>query len=416
MEIAEPRRAIAASVDAMADRTVTLALVNSSGVPVGTLALPGSMPLPYWQEVGEAVDAARDVYGIEVTILRMFSVVPPIQPGNAVTYVAEYDGPLPDAVDTSAADQAWTAPHPKRMPWAKPGGPAASLAWADRELAARGWTVLRRTQVRAWHLSSFWRLETDHGRVWLKEVPWFCAYEGAVLRWLGRPTTPVVLATSGGRTLMADIPGTDRYEADTEERGRMLAELLDIQTAALDRIDELLALGVRDLRAEAFTAAAVLLASEIDVPGFDEMVADLPKLFAAIAECGVPDTLVHGDFHPGNVRSDGTSMVIIDWGECVIGNPALDLIRMRDFQTKQPSSLLVGQWCDHWSRVVPGCDPRRALSQMVVVQALHEALSYGGFVRSIEPAERPFHEQDVIDAARRAVARHQTHKDQLKTR
>ena len=33
----------------------------------------------------------------------------------------------------------------------------------------------------------------------------------------------------------------------------------------------------------------------------EALLAELPARVAAIADCGVPDTLVHGDFHSGNV-------------------------------------------------------------------------------------------------------------------
>ncbi len=50
----------------------------------------------------------------------------------------------------------------------------------------------------------------------------------------------------------------------------------------------------------------------------DSLVEDLPGHFAALNACGIPDSLVHGDFHPGRYR-------ILDWGDCGIGNPMLDL-------------------------------------------------------------------------------------------
>lgn len=391
----------------MPARTVTLALVDPTGVPLGTLALPGTMPTPYWQEIHEVVDRARDAHGIDVTVLRLLSSVEPSGNGGPVTYVAEYDGPTPAAADPTTADPAWTAPHPLRMPWANPGGPAATLAWARREL---GRTITGRSQRRTWHLSSIWRLDTDDGRAWVKEVPAWCAYEGAVLSWLHRPTTPVLLAHDGGRLLLADIPGTDRYEADIAERAPMLAELLDIQTVALDHLPELRTLGVRDRSAATFTALARELAGEL--PEMDELVADLPALFAAVAECGVPDTLVHGDFHPGNVRSDGTTMVIIDWGECVVAHPALDLLRM--CTGLSDTRALEDMWCAHWRTVVPGCHPERTIDLLAPVAALHGALSYRTFTRLVEPDERPYHDADVLIAAHVAIKRHRANMDQLK--
>ena len=43
-----------------------------------------------------------------------------------------------------------------------------------------------------------------------------------------------------------------------------------------------------------------------------------------IESCGVPDTLVHGDFHPGNVGGPADDHVILDWGDSFVGNPLID--------------------------------------------------------------------------------------------
>jgi len=92
----------------------------------------------------------------------------------------------------------------------------------------------------------------------------------------------------------------------------------------------------------------------------DDLVGGLAERFAALAECGIPDTLMHGDFHPGNVRSDGTHRVLIDWGDSRIGHPAVDLIRMRDWHGSDQEALCE-QWCAYWRRAVPGSEPERAV-------------------------------------------------------
>src|SRR3712207_8428493 len=46
--------------------------------------------------------------------------------------------------------------------------------------------------------------------------------------------------------------------------------------------------------------------------------------------CGIGDTLVHGDFHPGNVRVDGASITLIDWGDAFVGHPGFDALRLTD--------------------------------------------------------------------------------------
>jgi hypothetical protein len=271
--------------------------------------------------------------------------------------------------------------------------------------------VVGHPQVKSWNLSSIWRIGTDRGPVWLKEVPPFMAHEGAVLRWLDRPTTPVVLGADDRRTLLADIPGTDRFEADPAERRAMLADLLDIQTDAAGRLAELRALGVP---AERGTHVQAEAAAALDrwVAGrcaehravLTEFVGGLAERFAALESCGVPDTLQHGDFHPGNMRSDGRHRVLIDWGDCRIGHPVFDLIRLREWRGDDVAAL-TGQWCAHWRRVVPGCDPERAIELVEPVVTLRYAMIYDMFVRSIEPSERPYHELDVPDAIDSTIGR-----------
>jgi hypothetical protein len=387
-------------------RTVTLALVDPNGVALGAVALPGATPSPWWQEVGEVVDLARAA-GLDVTVLRLLSADRPGPPGGAVTYLAECTGPVPPGVDRAAVRPEWTAPQRARMPWARPGGPAATLAWARQALDR---PVSAARQVRSWNLSSIWRLTTATGPVWVKEVPRFAGHEGAVLRWLDGRSAPALLATEGCRTLLADIPGRDRHDATPTQREPMLAALLDLQAAAASRVPDLLALGVPDLRAAEFAprCAEVLArwpAEPADRAVLADLVAGLPALFARLAACGVPDTLVHGDFHPGNVRGD-RSPVLFDWGDSMVGHPALDLIRLRDWAA--PAPALTGRWCRFWRRTVPGSDPEQAVALAAVLAPLRDAILFDTFLDGIEPAERPYHADDVRTALHTAADLHRT--------
>jgi streptomycin 6-kinase len=109
--------------------------------------------------------------------------------------------------------------------------------------------------------------------------------------------------------------------------------------------------------------------------------------------CGLPDTLLHGDLHMGNVVSDGESMTIVDWGDSVIGNAAFDVLR-----TPGDPDLLAD-----WAKMWPGCDALRAAELLRPVEFLRQAVVYAGFLASIEPAERPYHIGDVERCLRTAV-------------
>lgn len=64
--------------------------------------------------------------------------------------------------------------------------------------------------------------------------------------------------------------------------------------------------------------------SPTEFAALEAMVDDLPRLLAEIDACGLPDTLVHGDLHPGNWRRDGLNLTLLDGGDCLVGNPAFD--------------------------------------------------------------------------------------------
>ncbi|HKT02360.1 MAG TPA: aminoglycoside phosphotransferase family protein, partial [Rugosimonospora sp.] len=227
-------------------RSVTLVLVAGTEV-LGALP-PFPVPTPYRQEVAEVVAGARTAYGLDVVVLRLLHA-----DGPAATYLAELAGGVPPPLRPVGADH--LRPHPLRAPYAVPGGPAASLAWARGVLGPA-----RANQLRTWNLSSIWRLEPESGGpAWLKEVPAFFGHEGAMLTWLAGHLpglAPTPLAVCGGRLLLADVPGPDRYEAPAAARVPMLDALHRVQVAALDRLAELGALGVPDRRWPVLAAKA----------------------------------------------------------------------------------------------------------------------------------------------------------------
>ena len=102
-------------------------------------------------------------------------------------------------------------------------------------------------------------------------------------------------------------------------------------------------------------------------PGPRTFVADLPRRFAAIEACGLPDTIVHGDFHPGNVRGDAGSLVLLDWGDCGVGHPMLDMSAFLDRVPPAAVDRVRTDWLMAWRTAVPGSDPDRAAALLAPV-------------------------------------------------
>jgi hypothetical protein len=382
-------------------RTVTLTVVDPDGRPLGELA-PFEVPVPYWQEVAGIVTEARERFGIEVTILRIVTTGAGLESsdGGPVTYLAEA-GTIPPGTPSFAGPATVDDRSPDhRAAYAQPGGPAATLRWAASALDE---PVLRAEQQRTWNLSSIWRLQTRTGVFWLKEVPWFFAHEGATLRLVAswRPgLVPTLVAADGGRLLLADAPGEDLYGAGADIRDAIATDLHGLQVEAVDRIDDLLAIGVPDRRG---SVLAERLAAHVAAyaPG-DALLADyaddLPGIFAEAAACGLPDTLVHGDMHPGNVHGTGTGTgerVILDWGDSVVGHPAYDIATLTRGVSTPDADRLTAAWSARWRARVPGSDPDRALALLRPVVALRSAAIYADFLAGIEPAEHPYHAEDI---------------------
>jgi len=392
-------------------RTVTLLFVGPSGEPIGALA-PFEVATPWWPDAAPVVAAARDLHGVEVTVLRLIEPrADPTDPsgmGGSVTYAVEAAVPPPDLVPWSGSID----DDPKRAAWARPGGPASDVTWADAILHSLG---RRRSgsgeQIKTWNLSSVWRLPTREGDAWLKAVPAFLGHEGAVIGAIGPPFVPDLLGTEPGRALLGDVPGADRFDAPLDLMLEMVAFLVQLQTRWADRVPELLSLGLPDWRADKLGPALVHLVarcgSEVGLQerrALDRLLAGLPDRWTEIDACGLPPTLVHGDFHPGNFRGEAGSLVLMDWGDSCIGHPLLDMTAMLE-RAGDGKQRVREEWMHAWAEAVPGSDPARAAELLAPVALLRNALVYRSFLDQIEASEHPYHAGDVpkwLAAAARA--------------
>jgi Phosphotransferase enzyme family len=263
--------------------------------------------------------------------------------------------------------------------------------------------------LRTWNLSAIWRFDTRGGPVaWLKQVPPFYEHEAAVLRVVADAAPGIVprLLAAGdhGRMLLADVDGTDRYGAGFQECAAIAAAWQPVQVALVDRVDKLLAHGVPDRRDPGPRIRQVAAARRAEVPGLAELVARLDDRLAAAAACGLPDTLLHGDLHPGNVRSGGSRRVLLDWGDAGVGNPAYDVIRLTGDLPPADAERVVRRWATWWRQAVPGSVPEEAVDLLRPVAALCAAVTYADFLAAIEPTERPYHAADVGRSLAAAVA------------
>ncbi len=388
---------------ATSSRTARLVLVTPKGSLIGSLP-PIPIATPYWQDIAPVVEAAQAHFGIDLIVLRLLETEALGSFGGEVTYLAEAPASFESSAHPVAPWPGVLADHPLRLPYAKPGGPTADLQWAEATLRRHGLaSVGKPKQVRTWNLSSIWRIPVSGRNVWLKVVPPFFAHEGALIARLCGQRVPQLIGHEGCWILLDEVPGEDRYVADLPTHLAMVDLLVEIQGAWVNRTKELSAIGLPDytdkmqreieyvfgLRADDLLSA--------DKAVLEIFIRDLPTRLRKIEECCLGNTLVHGDFHPGNLRGDGTALTLIDWGDSGIGNPLLDQSAFLERVSEGDIPEVRQHWANRWRQAIPGCDPERAAELIRPIASAHRAVQYQMFLDNIEPSERVYHCSDPAD-------------------
>ncbi|WP_053170963.1 phosphotransferase [Streptomyces sp. SBT349] len=410
-------------------RTVS-AWVTRAGEGLGTVG-PFPVDIPWWSETEPVVERVGEALGVPVLVLRLLRVEggEGARNGHVTYHVEALERPDPAPPTAGHPPPAGLAallrPEPLRASWATADGLAQALDWAARTLAAAGRPPTGpAVQRRTWNLSGLFRLPTARGPVWLKATPRFAADEAAVIAAFARADPGLVPALVGAgerRVLLEHLPGEDHWGAAEEVATGVLRRLVAAQAA----LPALLAPGggaadagaadgegpppgLRDGRGAVLAGRIRAL---LDGPLAHELTAEERAAAHALAArwplldaCGLPDTVVHGDFHPGNWRGErGGPPVVVDFADASYGNPVLDGLRARDFLPEAARGAAARAWIDAWKEHAPGSDPARALAVAEPLAHLGYALRYQEFLDGIEPTERIYHRGDPAAAVRAAL-------------
>ncbi|WP_426565574.1 phosphotransferase family protein [Angustibacter sp. McL0619] len=408
-------------------RDVRLAVLGLDGRPHGSTD-PLRVESQWWPDVEPVVEVFAGT-GLDVLVLRVLSAASRPDDGQdcvggRVSYLAQLRtasapplGPMSAVLDDDELAAA-LADHPLRAPWARPGGPTSILAWADDLLAVAGTPRTGRAeQVKTWNLSSILRLPTANGPVWCKSAPPFFQHEGAIIAKVAQRhprLVPQLLGTdpATGTVLMADVPGEDQWNAPAQRLADMIAAVVDLQDEWVGHADDLLALGLPDWRGKALadSLAAMLARADVradlepaELAGVDALAARLPARVGELDGCGLGDTVVHGDLHPGNWRYGPRGLLLLDWGDSGVGNPLLDLPAFLERVPAEHLDEVRRGWVRQWRARRPEADVERAIALVPPLAALRQALIYRTFLDRIEPDEHVYHRGDPAVWVRRAV-------------
>lgn len=303
---------------------------------------------------------------------------------------------------------------PRDLPalWASPQWRAALEGWllpalSDAGLSATGPVVQER--IRFW--STVLHVETDAGRVWVKENAPSQAFEARLV--------PVVERLAPGRMPPVVAAEADRGRLATRDVGTPLGARPDVpddawlelvtQWARLQRElerhpEDVLASGVDAFPDDAAGWAATLLDAFVALPSEDprsptveerrQVERGLPLLAGAAEELvasGLPSSLQHNDLHLGNaMHGDSSPMRFIDLGDVVWAHP-LTAFRIPLWGLAQrnggPDDALVRRVADaaleSWTDLLPLAGLRELLPAADRVSCLHRALSWERLVADV---------------------------------
>ncbi|WP_433018144.1 aminoglycoside phosphotransferase family protein [Kribbella sp. CA-294648] len=361
---------------------------------------------PWWSEIADTTARLETLLGVPALVLRLVHAdrTDVGYGGRVVYHVQVTSQPRSDALDRTPMAE-WpeiARSHPLRAPWADADGPHHLIEWATEQVGVR-----RPVQVKTWNLSCLIRLED----VWAKATRSFQSIDAEVIDQVRRHDpglAPRVVAvdTVNRWSLLEHAPGVDCWEPDPETAHDVVSRWVAVQAALAQRVVNVPELLPHDLYGEldkllAGDAGRQLTADERAQA--EQLLHGLPDIVADLESAGLPITLVHGDFHPGNWRSDGTRRLIVDWADSYRGHPATDLDRLLGWLPADQHPSLIETWAVAWREQYPNSQPHLSLLPMRVLARLIGAVTYQRFLDNIEPDERVYHEGDPAAQIRAAL-------------
>ncbi|MFE6922581.1 phosphotransferase [Nocardia sp. NPDC057663] len=347
------------------------------------------------------------ILGVPTVVLRLLSVQRDHDDGacgGIVTYHAEALECPAAALEPAAVNEAELFDqHPLRSPWAISATLRDALAWACETVGATG----QPEQVKSWNLAAVFRIPTADGPVWLKGLPAFAQTEPDTVTWLADPTlTARVIARRPGWMISTHLPGTHCRTIRPDLLDRLVRRWAEavhhrpVPAFLPDRTPATL----RTTTAELLEGDAGSQLSPADLQAAHSYLDRLPSLIGDLESCGLPTTVVHGDFTPDNCRVAGDQLSILDFADAHHGHPAIDGFRPAIFLSADLTRRSRAAWIDAWRHAIPDSDPHRALLCAEPLMRLSYAHRYQEFLDGIEPSERIYHEGDPAGEIRKAIA------------
>ncbi len=307
----------------------------------------------------------------------------------------------------------------KLGPFGRPGWLKELFEWVETQIAPLNLRLTGRfEQFNASPTFSLVRIETDGKAVWFKATGGPNRHElsiACVLSRLFPHYVPAVIAAreSWNAWLSMEVMGAslDSLE-ETSEWKKVAAELAEFQIASIDKLPELTGGGCKDFTSSKLMSevapflerVSMLMAMQKKRPPrsltrceIDFLGEQLRKAVALLGETGLPDTIGHLDFNPGNIFVGPKGCVFLDWSEGCVATPVITLEYLREhFLRNHPhgpgTEEIDEAYRRAWSGLVSQEKILRAMeaSRLVAVFAYILALSTSALANASAPRQDGF--------------------------
>jgi hypothetical protein len=307
----------------------------------------------------------------------------------------------------------WSATDPLPPPWTLPGWFERASDWIVAALARADLAPPDEiAQFRHWGISAVLRVDGSGSRYWFKAMSQHFRREASVSAFLDREAPGSVAAVIAvdaelGWLLLHDV-GERAGHPDPHDVRRPYEQLRQLQQRFAGRERELVDAGCarRPLASLPHDLADVLddpiVGEWLDVPAprRRQLVDWLDDAVGRIDALRLPDVLVHGDFHPGNVTATGDGRwILFDWSDAAIAKPFVDVVTWATWIPDDAAALdaLWLAFAERWSDVVPVDVWLSMRPALEAVSGAYHVVSYAGIVKSLDRFRRPEHAIGLVE-------------------
>jgi Phosphotransferase enzyme family len=322
-------------------------------------------------------------------------------------------------IDTCLRESEEHAIPALRSPWARRGWFDLVELWIREQLARLNCTIIAPIeQVKTWGISCVLRIPTTNGNIYFKVIPTSFMQEQVpasspvnskppllfahepmltqALAVLYPRNMPTALAVDRERCwmLLADL-GSELYENPDKTAWRNALRVYgQLQVGAANQIETLFAAGCLDRRLDVLERQIDPLLSDKDTLSglgkgrIEQLRASAPKLKAMcreLASYAVPQTLVHGDLHAGNIALRNDNPIYFDWTDGCVAHPFFDVITFLENVDNPAEQIhLRDVYLSQWTDYEPMERLLEAFKLGAILGAVHQAVSYQHIIAHME--------------------------------